>query len=157
MPLRAYEEFAPEPLGFPIGGKVYTVQPVGYREGLRITEMIQARSTKDEEELNNEFPESTEDLWRMVLGPAYDEMKADNIPSDALARAGFAAISDFQFGRDVAESVWESGLDPKALAENMTARVQQKDAPDSTPSRSTASGTPTRKRASTRSTTSRKR
>jgi hypothetical protein len=150
MALRAYEEIAPEPLAFPIGGKLYTVPPVGYVQGLRLTEMIQTGPDGD-------FKESAEDVWRMVLGPAYDEMKADNVPGDALARAAFSALTDFQYGRDAAEAVWESGLDPKALSEAMTRKAAAKKPPATTRSRSTASGTRTRKPASTRSTTSRKR
>jgi hypothetical protein len=148
MALRPYEELAPEPLAFPINGKVYTVPPVGYREGLRLTEMIQTGPT-------GKFEESAEDVWRMVLGPTYDQMKADNVPGDALARAAFTALTDFQFGRDAAEVVWESGLDPKALSEAMAKRTAAKP-PASTRSRSTASA-PRTKTASTRRTTSRTR
>lgn len=150
MALKAYEEIAPEPLAFPIGGKLYTVPPVGFQTGLRLTEMIQAGPQVQSKE-------TAEDLWRMILGPAYEEMKADNVPGDALARAGFAALTDFQFGRDAAEAVWESGADPKALTEIMLKRAAEKTPPASTRSRSTASGTRTRKPASTRSTTSRTR
>lgn len=153
MPLKAYEEIAPEPLAFPIGGKMYVCPPVGFKEGLRLTEIIQAGAQA-------QTPESAEDLWRMILGTAYDEMKADNVPGDALARAGFAALTDFQFGRDAAEAVWESGADPKALAAVMLERAQAKTPTPprqaSPRSRSTASGSRT-KTASTRSTTSRKK
>ena len=150
MPLKAYEEIAPEPLAFPIGGKVYTVPPIGFQTGLRLTEMIQAGP-------QSRTAETAEDLWKMILGTAYEEMKTDNVPGDALARAGFAALTDFQFGRDAAEAVWESGADPKALTETMLRRAELKAKPPATPrSRSTASGSRTRK-ASTRSTTSRTR
>lgn len=149
MALKAYEEIAPEPLAFPIGGKLYTVPPVGFQTGLRLTEMIQAGPQVQSKE-------TAEDLWRMILGSAYEEMKADDVPGDALARAGFAAITDFQFGRDAAEAVWESGADPKALTEIMLKRAAEKTPPASQRSRSTASGSRT-KTASTRSTTSRKR
>jgi hypothetical protein len=154
MPLKAYEEIAPEPLAFPINGKLYVVPPVGFQTGLRLTEIIQAGPSV-------QTPETAEDLWRMILGPAYDEMKTDDVPGDALARAGFAALTDFQFGRDAAEAVWESGADPKALAAVMLDRAKPKTPapakrPASPRSRSTASGSRT-KTASTRSTTSRKR
>lgn len=150
MPLRAYEELAPEPLTFPIGGKNYVVPPVGYREGLRITELIQSGP-----EAATKATETVEDLWRMILGPAYDEMKADNVPGDALARAAFTALTDFQFGREAAEAIWESGVDPKALTERLAQKTSPQ--PATKRSRSTASGTRTRKQASTRSTTSRSR
>lgn len=167
MPLKPYEEFAPEKLAFPIGGKLYVVEPVGYKEGLRLTEMIASKP-------GAEFKETAEDIWRLVLGKAYDAMKKDNVPGDALARAAFAALTDFQFGRDAAETVWESGVDPKALTDAMqrrmeeaagipsqtragTGRAQPQDRkPKASPrSRSTASASRTRT-ASTRSTTSRK-
>lgn len=143
MPLKAFEEFAPEPLVFPIGDKQYTVAPLGYREGIRLQGVLAGT----DHSLDDAKPE---DGWRLVLGKAWDEMVADNVPIEALSRAGFAAMSDFQFGRAAAERVWESGIDPEAMAAALTTATSE----GSQPSPRTASESPTRKRATSRRTTS---
>ena len=147
MPLKAYEEFAQEPLAFPIGGKVYTVPPLGFADGIRLQRVLAG----DDDTLDDA---PAEEGWRLVLGSAFDEMVADKVPMEALARAGFTAMTDFQFGREQAERVWEAGLDPKALADAVAAAT--KAVADSTPSRSTGAANATRKRASSTGTTSQK-
>ena len=158
MALRAYEEIAPEPLAFPIGGKVYVVGSPGYKTGLKLQELVSG-----EMDAEAEFGDDPEGLFRLILGPVFDQMKTDNVPGEALARAAFTCLTDYKFGRAAAEQVWESGIDPKALAQKMqemAAERQSSTAPRAkatTRSRSTASASRTRKPASTRSTTSRKR
>src|SRR5690348_8444065 len=147
MPLKAYEEFAQEPLTFPISGKSYVVPPLGFTDGIRLQRVLAG----EDESLNNA---PAEDGWRLVLGSAFDEMVADKVPLEAIARAGFTAMTDFQFGREQAERVWEAGLDPKALAEAVTAAREALDK-DSTPSSSTGAASGTRKRASSTGTSSR--
>lgn len=149
MPLTPYEEFAAEPLAFPIGGKVYTVPPMGMREGLLLQRVING----DDHSLDDA---PAEDGWRLVLGSAWDEMVADNVPMAAMARAGLCAMADFQHGRDVAEATWKAGVDPEALAAALTAAAQRKTAPASTGSPSTAVASTTKRRASSSGTTSRK-
>ena len=148
MPLKAYEDFAQEPLAFPINGKTYTLAPVGFREGIKLQRVLAG-----EDDSLNDAP--AEEAWRLVLGPAYDEMVADNVPMEALSRAGLAALADFRYGREAAERTWESGLDPKALEAALEAAAQTPPKRPASPrSRSTASATKTRKRASTSATTS---
>lgn len=144
MALKAYEEFAPEPLVFPIGSKRYEVPPLGYREGIRLQGILAGT----DHSLDGKDP--TEG-WRLVLGTAWDEMVADDVPIEALSRAGFTAMTDFQFGRTAAENVWESGISPEALAAAMAATQTSQ---DSQPLPSTGSGNRTQRRASTRATTS---
>lgn len=145
MPLKPYEEFAQEPLAFPIGGKTYTVPPLGYIDGIRLSRVFAG----EDKSLDDAPPEEG---WRLVLGSAFDEMVADKVPMEALARAGFTAMTDFQYGRQQAERVWESGLDPKALAAAMKQAAEQVAA--SMASSSTAAARRTRSRASTTGTTS---
>lgn len=109
MTLKAFEDFAPEPLAFPIGGKLYTVPPLGYRQGIQLQQAISDGISIG----------TPEDEWRLVLGSAWDEMTADNVPLGALSRAALATMADYRFGRDAAERVWES--DPEALAVALTA------------------------------------
>jgi hypothetical protein len=145
MALKAFEDFGPEPLAFPIGGKTYTAPLVGMREGIRLQEAIEGRST----DLENEPPEV---LWRLVLGPVWDEMLTDNVPVEAASRAALAALADFQHGRAVAERVWESGIDPESLAAATAANRKQRRA--SQRSSSTGAARKTRSRASTTGTSS---
>ena len=151
MPLKAYEEFAQEPLTFPIGGKQYVCPPLGFVDGIRLQRILIGQ----DESLNDAPPE---EAWKLILGGAFEEMCADKVPMEAVARAGFTAMTDFQFGREQAERVWESGLDPKALAEAIKGAQKQlasqqsnsTDAETKTPSQESSTGTnsrPTTKRA----------
>jgi hypothetical protein len=143
MPLKPYEEFAQEPLTFPIGGKLYITPPLGFLDGLRLQRVIAG-----EDHSLDDKP--AEEVWRLILGPTWDEMVADNVPLEAMNRAGMAALADFQFGRTIAETVWESGVDPEALAAAATAAASK----DSKPSPSTDAASSTRSPASSSPTTS---
>lgn len=158
MALRAYEEIAPDPLAFPIGGKTYVVAQPGYLTGLKLQQLVAG-----DLDVEAEFGNDAEGLWRLILGPTFEQMRKDNVPGEALARAAFTALTDYKFGRTAAEKVWETGIDPKALAsamQQMATKPPSSTAPKakgSTRSRSTASASGTRKPASTSRTTSRKR
>lgn len=152
MALKAYEEFAEEPLTFPIGGKLYVVPPLSYHTGIRLTRIISG----EDHSLDGK---PAEDGWRLVLGPCWDEMVSDDVPMDAMSRAGLAAISDFQFGRAAAERVWEANISPEALAVAVAANRKQKRAARTstatarkTHSRASSSGTSSPKVSSTRKT-----
>ncbi|MGO7983739.1 hypothetical protein ACC691_38505, partial [Rhizobium johnstonii] len=55
------------------------------------------------------------DLWKLAMGSAWDEMTADGVPFKALTAAGLAAVADFQYDRDTAIAMGETGGDPKAI------------------------------------------
>ena len=145
MPLKAYEEFSQEPLTFPIAGKQYVVPPLGFTDGILLQRIIAGEDAALEQA-------PAEEGWKLILGSAFDEMVADKVPLEAIARAGFAAMTDFQFGREQAERVWESGIDPKALAASIQAA--HKALTDSTQSSSTGVESRTQSRASSTGTTS---
>jgi hypothetical protein len=138
MALKAYEEFAEPPLAFPIGGKVYTVPPLGFRDGIRLQGIVTGADTS----LNDAPPAEG---YKLILGAAWDEMVADNVSLEAINRAGLTAFTDFQFGRDAAERVWEAKISPEALAAAVAATQTT---PTSTPLSSTAAVAKTRTRAS---------
>lgn len=106
MSFKAYEEFAAGPLRFPIAGKVYEVPEVSYEVGL----VLQKAEAGDAPEL------TADEQWRLLMGSAYDEMCADNVPVKALERAILTCLTDYRLGREMAEKVWEVGLDPEAFA-----------------------------------------
>ena len=140
MPLKAYEDWRPEPLAFPIGGKVYEVAPLPWESGVRLTEILNG----------DEITEDAETQNRLLMGDTWDQMRADNVPAEALSRAALTCLVDFRMGRETAEKVWESGLSPEALAPSMGATQTTTQPP------STESENETPSPASTRTTTSRK-
>lgn len=140
MALKAYEELVAEPLVFPIGGKLYAHKAIGIAAGMRLAGVL----TGDDKSLN-ELP--AQELWKLVLGPLWDQMVADDVPAEAVARAGMAALGDFQYGRDTAVAMWESGDSPEALAARVAANRK-----GSKPSKSTAGAGKTPSRASTNGT-----
>ena len=137
MPTKAYEDFAPDPIEFTIRGKTYVVPEVGYLDGLR----LQAIERGDESEKDT----AAEEQIRLLMGGAFDQMKADNLPPRAINRAFLACLTDYRTGnRELAEQVWESGIDPKAIAAALAAKG----------STSTGEASTTQKPASTTGTTS---
>lgn len=142
--MKSWDEVQKDQLEFPIGGKTYVVPELSYQSMLTLERAKAGEKTH----LDDAPPEET---WRIVLGHVWDDMVADDVPGEALMRAGLAALAFFQFGLETAEAIWESGVDPKALTEAMRAAQA-----GSTQSPSTAAASSTRKRASSTGTTSRR-
>jgi hypothetical protein len=116
MTLAAYETIAPEPLVFPINGKTYTLPPIGIEDGIRIAEGVSGK--------NEEFQNlRADELWRLLLGPLWDQMIADGVPLRAATRAGVTALADYQYGRTMAEAAWASGANPEALQKYLTEKL----------------------------------
>jgi hypothetical protein len=126
-----------EPLALTIRGKVYEIPPLPYEDGLRFT-------SGDADAIDALTPEQ---FRRTFLGEALDRMAEDNVPMIYVARAALTALADFQGGRKVAEAMWASGGDPKALqawvAKQKRAQPQDRKPKGSTRSRSTAGATTT--------------
>lgn len=139
--MRDYAEFSQGPLVFPIRGKRYEAPEVGIELGIRLAGMQNGTSEQDLPML---------ELYKLVLGPAWDQMVADGVPLDAAMRAGMVAIADRMYGREYALASWEAGLDPKAVAELMTPPGNRA----SRRSKSTGAARKTPPRASTTGTTS---
>lgn len=147
--MKSWEDVAPEPLAFPIGAKTYTVPDLDYRAMLTMQKIRAGEST----EYDDAPPEVT---WRLVMGDAFDQMVNDNVPAEAIGRAGLATLAYFEQGIETAEAIWESGVDPKALAAAILSRSGQSQ-PSSTgeasvtPSPASSSGTSSRRTSSTKS------
>lgn len=138
MAFKDFTQVCSPPLILPINGKDYTIPPVGVQDGIRL-------------ETDEKIP--NEELFRIVLGEAGVQMRADNVPGEAYSRAFMAALADHQVGRAAAEAVWETGAVPKSLAE-MVKEAAERDKTASPTSPSSAKASRTRSPASTRSTTS---
>jgi hypothetical protein len=140
--VKSWEDVAPEEWAFDIRGKRYVVPELPYTAMLTVQKIKAGEAT----ELDDAKPE---DSWRLIMGSAWDEMAADNLPAEAMSRAGLATLAYFEQGRPVAEAIWENGIDPKALA----AAIQERTEPQKQPN--TESENPTRSRASMQTTSSR--
>lgn len=93
-----------DPLELPIDGKTYRIPPVSFDAGVKINGIVDGTKSLGEEE-----------FFRLVLGDVFDQMRADKVPSTAITRAGQVALADFKYGREMAEVMWATGGDPKAV------------------------------------------
>lgn len=126
-----------DPLVLPINGKQYTIPPVGAKDGIRFTLSADPKAT-------DVPPISDAEFFRIFLGATYDEMVEDNVPGSAVTRAAAVALADFQRGRAVAEVMWETGADPKALLAYVEANSPQRKRQGGTQRKPTAKATSTR-------------
>jgi len=147
--LRDYSAFAEAPLSFPIMGKTYTVPPLSIPAGIALAGII---SGKDKAAAKQEGVE----LWKMLLGPLWDQMVEDGVPLEAATRVGLTVLADHQYGRDFAEATWEAGADPNKIAAYLHEKAAAQGNRASRRSNSTAGAKKTPPRASTKATTSRK-
>jgi len=141
MALRPYEDIV-GPLVIPIRGKEYTLPTVSLQDGLRIH-----ASKSGGEALTGE------ELYKILLGDAWEQMTADGIGGDVLDRVFLTAYADFTSGRDSAEEAWENGV-PKAMREaarEVLALMTPQDEATTTPPPASGNGTTTRPKTAPRS------
>jgi hypothetical protein len=168
------------PIRLTIGPKTYTLPSVSAETGVRVTliaersaEIMRIAIANDEarqaaEKNGDPAPEPQElpdfdlkdilgedgkpiDINRELLGDLYDEMVADGVPYEALVLAGQTATHDFLYGREAAEAYWNSGGDPKAVAEALPAANvfnRSTGAESTTPTPASTSGTKPQKKKS---------
>lgn len=104
-----YDAFNAGPLEFPYRGKTYVVPLPDFDTGATLTRITSGEDT--------EFrSKPVQEIWKLLLGPVWDELVADKVPFTFIARCGLTALTDFQYGRDLAKAAWKAGGDPKALA-----------------------------------------
>lgn len=112
MPSNEFEDFdtfSAGPLEFPYRGKTYVVPLPDFETGATLTRITSGEDT--------EFrSKPVQEIWKLLLGPVWDEMVTEHVPFTFIARAGLTALTDFQYGRDLAKAAWKAGGDPKALA-----------------------------------------
>lgn len=120
-----------EPLVLPVGGKKYEIPALSFTAGATVNGVIDGG-----EKLTDE------DFYRLLLSDAvFDQMMADNLPATAIDRVARTALTDFKYGRELAVTMWETGGDPKAVAEYKKAHAPNR---ASRRSRSTATAKKTR-------------
>jgi hypothetical protein len=112
-PFADFDSFELEFLRLPIGGRVYVIRPVGIRTGGLL------RRAADGDAAALAELDTGEAYYRAILGPAYDQMLADDVPAASVDRAAITALADFTQGRAAALVAWKTGQDPKVLAAAM--------------------------------------
>jgi hypothetical protein len=144
------------PLVLTVDAKEYPIQPLDYRLGLS----LKAVAEGDSKEITDDSTD--EDMFKLVMGEAWQQMLDDGCPFAAMFRAGMASVQyqiallngiDSEAAAGIGERVWESGIDPEMLAAMVSAANPSKDSKPSTP---TGSARKTPSRASTKTTTSRR-
>lgn len=113
-----YQEFA-DPLRLPICGKTYTIPEPSFVDAITLQGLANG----------GDIPEQLQDatgekLARFVLGPAYEQMVADNVPNAAFNRAIATAMTDVTRGRFAAWMMWKVGNSPEAIAAIAAANQQ---------------------------------
>lgn len=98
MALKDLDDFFDADLHLPIRGKKYTVAAPDYDEAKRLREHVVANSALP-------APAQTHEAIK-VLGPALDEMVADNLPWSMILHAGRTAIAHYGASPDIAEIHW---------------------------------------------------
>lgn len=147
MAFQALAELLDESLQLPIGETVYTVPAPSAEVGLRTQAIVNAAAAAadgghvDEEILSDA---AERDLYRDVLGTAYDDLLAAGVSWPVLKHCAITAMVWIAQDRGAAETYWNAGGDPSRLAPNRAARRARSGAASSTRSRGSSSGTSTR-------------
>lgn len=119
------------PITLPIRGKTYTLPTLTVAQGLQLRAVLDP---------NDDATLDDDGFYDLLLGDQHAAMKADGVQPDAIARAAFVALADWQSGRPAAEALWETGLDPKVL----TTYLARLDSISATTAAATTTPTPTR-------------
>lgn len=134
------------PIELPIRGKTYTLPTLTIAQGLTLRAVL---DPEDDTTLDDEG------FYSLLLGDALEQMRADGVGPDVIARAAFVALADWQSGRPAAETLWETGLDPKVLTTYLaqletlsTSTAEATTTPERTPGTTTNSPKTSRPRGS---------
>lgn len=127
-------------LVLPIGGKKYRVPEYSAEIGVRVEVILAAGSGKVSERQKQILDDEAErDLYRDVLGPAYDQLAAA-VSWPMLKHCAVTAMFHFNIGPEVAERIWNRGAE-RGKAGSRSSRPAT--------SRTTAAARTTKPRAST--------
>lgn len=139
MAFKELDEFFDPTLRLPIRGKVYVVPSPDAKTGLWCQRMLATGelaaagvelSPEDIEALNLDDGQEKE-LYRTVLGTAWDELFADGVPWEMVKHAGKTAFIWIASTREAAEACWNSaeGDSEETLGESRRPTPQDHKAP----------------------------
>lgn len=145
MKFKDYVEIV-EPLELPYEGKSYRIPPVAADDGIRFALAADGKEGFE--------PISDDETFTMFLGEAHAEMLADRVPQAFIQRCLDTAMADHLAGRLVAQIMWETGGDPKAVKKYVTQNAPNR---ATRRSQSTGAATSTKRAASSSGTKSRRK
>lgn len=122
MAFKEWSAFGADPIELPINGKVYTIPEIPASVG------HQWWLLKEDPEADVPMLHwSQEQQAKVFLGPAYEQMLADDVPASAVARAMLVAQYDWLLGREQAEAIWAAkDASPEALAALLAANLRDR-------------------------------
>lgn len=119
MAFKELDEFFDPTLRLPIRGNVYVVPSPDAKTGLWCQRMLATGAIaatggdiSADEIAALELDDTQErEMYKIVLGTAWDEMLDDGLPWDIIRHAGITAFMWVASGRETAEAYWASGGD----------------------------------------------
>lgn len=123
MALRDLDETGFDPdLHLPIRGKRYTVTAPSYEEWKRLVVVVADSGMPAVEQTNEALK---------ILGPAVDQMAADNVPWPMILHAGRTALLHFAASPDLGEIHWAMAhlgrlIDLERVSEQLAAKRKKK-------------------------------
>lgn len=144
----ALDELFDDTLTLPIKGKTYKIPSPSAEDGLKIQRIatVAARLVKGGESIDTTLLDDEEeiDLYRLCLGPVYDQLLTE-VSWSQLRHAGMTAMIWIVADVEAAQQYWATGGDPSLMAPNRAARRAAKKsgsgAGSTTRSRGSMSGT----------------
>ncbi|MEU1880836.1 hypothetical protein ABZ470_26315 [Streptosporangium sp. NPDC020072] len=161
------DEFFDDSLRLPVGGKTYVIPAPDAEVGLLCQRLMHASLAVEQgEEVDdpqlNELAavvlddDEERDLYQRILGPVWDELRADRVTWPRIQHVGATALVWVAAGKEAAAKIWGSGGAGEAPAPNRATRRAAaksiRSRGSGTTTRTTAS--PSRKAAPSRGTTS---
>ncbi|WP_326797443.1 hypothetical protein OG946_20150 [Streptomyces sp. NBC_01808] len=149
----ALDSLLDDALELPIKGKLYRIPSPSGEDGLKVqritnlaVQMLAGGESVDTEILDDDLEH---DLFRLCLGPVYDELLADGVDWSWIRHAGKTAMMWIVSGVEDAREFWARAGAPSQPAPNRAARRAAKRtgsaAASKTPRRGSTSGTSGRK------------
>lgn len=131
----ALDELLDESIELPVPSKkhpqrkLYKIASPSARDGIMIERItnVAVQLANGGEDINMELLDDDEerDLYRTLLGSAYDEMVDDGVTWAWMRHASLTALMWVSSGLSVAEQFWGAAGDPEKMAPNREARRSQ--------------------------------
>lgn len=132
----------------PIGGKKYRVSEYDAEVGLRVEVVLNAGAGRVSDRARQVLDDEAEkDLYRDVLGDAYDQL-FPNVSWSMLKLAAITAMYHFNVSDEVGEEVWNQGVGAGKATSRSSRPATRRTTAAASSTRSRASGSGTRSRRS---------
>jgi hypothetical protein len=121
MAFKRLQDFFDAEIELPIGDKTYVIKSPDAETGLMCQNLMAGAATimtggeltdKDAEKLTLD-DDDEQDLYKRIMGEAWDEMFTDKVPWTLIKHAGTTSLVWITQGREEAEEFWSAGPAPK--------------------------------------------